>query len=130
MFLEAARQAEHPAADGLQIMKVERAFLSLAEFRQHDRMNRSAYDSRFDERARIQPDHRRAVVERLEVVLLRALVHRQGPVHRDVRQIGQVNLFPLLEASRMRSNEDPGRTQRRIMARPNLLDPATHELRL
>ena len=87
MFVEVAGQSEQPSAHGSQKGKVEWADLSLFELGHDNRMDRTADDSPFDKRARVQPHDRGAVVQRVEVVFLRAVVDWERTVYGDVGKI-------------------------------------------
>ena len=127
MLVEAARHAKYATPDLRQIVEVERAFLPLAEFRHDDGVNRSPDNRGLDKRAGVQRCHRSAVVQRLEIVLLRAIIDRKRTVERHIRKVRQVDLVPLLQSRRVRTHQDGRRPQQRIVAGPDFLNPLPYE---
>src|SRR5262245_22099605 len=110
---------------------MQRAFLIVrGEFGREYREHRLANDRRLDEGTRVDPDDRRAVIERVEVVLLRLRIHRMRAPERDVGIASEIDLLPLVETRRVRPDQDADVLQPRIAAAAYRLDPPLRERRL
>ena len=116
VFVEPVRHVQQPATRVEQILEVHGAVLVLLEIGHDDGVDRPSDNGRFDEGARIEPDDRGAVIQRVEVVGAGRFVHGIAAPH-DGAEMARVDPFPLGHARRMRANEDAGVAQQRIAAR-------------
>jgi hypothetical protein len=131
MLVETPRHAQHTGVFVEEILQVQRAFLVvLRNLRLEDSEHGLPDDGRFDEGTGVDPDHRGAVVERVEVVLLRLGIDRVSTPERNVGIAGEIDLLPFIQSRRVWSNQDPDVFQPRVGTAAHRLDPALGERRL
>ena len=104
---------------GAQVLEVERPLLGLAELVVEDRVHRPADDRALDLRARVDPDHRGGVVDRVEVVLPRRGLER---LLAELRPDGRLRVVerharPLGGVPRVRPDDHAGVRERPAVRR-------------
>ena len=106
MILERASHLQKTALDFHQIPEVLDALLVHLELGQQQRVHGPADDRRLEKRARHETDDRMAVIQRIEVVVLRLRADRIPSVQRHVAEALERHAFPLLHPLGMGTYQD------------------------
>ena len=105
VLVERPRDGEQPAADLQQVAEVERPLLDALVLGVEHGQHGPADDRRLDHRARVQADHRPAVVDRVEVVGLRLVVGRRVARPGEHDDAGDLDAVPGVGPLRVRADE-------------------------
>ncbi len=129
VFVVTRRARQQSATRFEQIPEVHRAHLALVPLWQQDCVHRASEDSGFDKRARVQPGHDRAVIQRVEVVGARRRVERVAAPQHDLGEWRQIDALPLGTTGWMRPDQDRSMSQSRRVAPADAPDPVHDERR-
>src|SRR5262245_33226363 len=126
MFWKRARDLQQPAFDLHQIPKMLNPFLIHHEFRQQQRVYRPADDRGLEEGAGNQTNNGMAVIERLEIVVLRLRADGIPSVQHRVAESLERHTLPFLSTFWMWPHENARISQAFIRTAPDGFDPPLH----